>query len=195
MILDLVLAIFGGGYYAGKYIRDKGRDMRHDRQIRAELDRWSMFVCKYKLDSDPYFTTLTYQIKNLKCDFQHAAADKFSVFEKYRKDLEYIFNEKITSPYLHVKYAHQLAMLISADNGKLSGYITSLTGGYIIHNDEGKRLVQLVEEKFNKATGENIRLIAHNAGSIIPSKGYAAGLFIAIEEFTAAALRPFERLW
>ena len=195
MILDLVLAIFGGGYYAGKYIHDKGKDMRRDRQTSERINRWKMFVNQYRLSSDPFFTTLAYQIKYLKGDFQHAADDKFSVFEEYRKDLEYIFDRKITTKYLYINYSKQLAMLISADKGKLSYDMTILGGGYVIHNDEGRRLVQLVEEKFNKATGENIRLVAHNGGYIIPEQGYGAGLFIAIDRFVAEAMRPCKRLW
>lgn len=193
MILDLVLAIFGGGYYAGKYVHDKSKDMQRDRQIREQINSRRMFVNQYGLSSDPFFTTLAYQIKYLKGDFQHAADDKFSVFEGYRKDLEYIFGREITTKYLYINYSKQLAMLIGADKGKLSYDMTTF-GGYVIHNDEGRRLVQLVEKRFNKATGENIRLIAHNRGSIIPEQGYGAGLSIAIDRFVSE-MRPFKRLW
>lgn len=194
MILDLILSIFGGGYYAGRYLYDKNKEMQRDRASAAQRYSKILFESKYEAKEDPFLSSIKHDIRCLTGEFENAREDSFAVFEPYRKDIEYIYNKEIATPYLYLYYFKELAMLIYADRGKLASDLISATFGYVITSDDGKRLLQRVEERFNKATSENIRFVAHRSGYLRPEKGYAAGFCVTIEEFILPGI-PFWRMW
>lgn len=194
MILDLILSIFGGGYYAGRYLYDKNKEMQRDRASASQRDKKILFESKHEAKEDPNLSFIKSDIRCLKGEFESARENGFAVFEPYRKDIEYIYNKEITTPYLYLYYSKELAMLIYADRGKLASDLISATFGYVITSDDGKRLLQRVEERFNKATSEDIRFVAHRHGNLRPEKGYAAGFCITIKEFILPGI-PFWRMW